>query len=70
VFLAWLNGHQDRFQMVGRLETARSISHLSKLLVLAEQAGILENPELACQRMHDLLERTEVGTGRASVNRV
>jgi hypothetical protein len=70
VFLAWLNGHQDRFQMVGRLETARSISHLSKLLVLAEQAGILEHPEIACRRMQELLERTEVGSSRASLNRV
>jgi hypothetical protein len=69
VFLAWLNGHQDRFRMVGGLENARSISHLSKLLVLAEQAGILENPELACQRMQELLERAGVGAG-ASVNRV
>jgi hypothetical protein len=69
VFLAWLNGHQDRFKMVGGLETARSISHLSKLLVLAEQAGILENPELACNRMQELLDCAGVGVG-ASLNRV
>jgi hypothetical protein len=70
VFLAWLNGHQDRFQMVGGLETARSISHLSKLLVLAEQAGILRNPELACRRMQDLLERAGAGMGSGSRNGV
>ncbi len=69
VFLAWLNGHQDRFKMVGGLETARSMSHLSKLLVLAEQAGILENPELACSRMQELLDCAGVGVG-ASLNRV
>jgi len=74
VFLAWLNGHQDRFQMVGGLETARSISHLSRLLVLAEQAGILRDPELACRRMQGLLERalerTGVEVGGTSVNKV
>jgi hypothetical protein len=56
VFLAWLNGHQDSFRMVGGLETARSISHLSTLLVLAEQAGILRDPDLACRRMQAILE--------------
>jgi hypothetical protein len=55
--------------MVGGLETAQSISHLSKLLVLAEQAGVLENPELACNRMQELLARAGVGVG-ASLNRV
>jgi uncharacterized protein DUF993 len=55
VFLAWLNGHQNRFEMVGGLQTARSVSHLSKLLVLAEQAGVLKDPELACHRMRDWL---------------
>ncbi len=68
VFLAWLNGHQDRFQMVGGLETARSISHFSKLLVLAEHAGVLQDPELACRRMQDLLQRA--GVGRVSLTRV
>ena len=56
VFLAWLNGHHDNFKMIGGLETARSISHLSKLLVLAEQAGILRDPDCACRRMQALLE--------------
>ncbi len=56
VFLAWLNGHQDNFRMVGGLESARSIDHLSKLLVLAEQAGVLSDPELACRRMQSLLD--------------
>jgi hypothetical protein len=55
VFLAWLNGHQDEFRMVGGLETARSMEHLAKLLVLAEQAGVLRDPDLACSRMQSLL---------------
>jgi hypothetical protein len=55
VFLAWLNGHQERFRMVGGLETARDVEHLSKLLVLAEAAGVLRDPEMACARMGELL---------------
>ena len=70
VFLAWLNGHQDRFQMIGGLETARSISHLSKLLVLAEQAGVLQDPERACRRMQGLLELAGGEVGGTSVNKV
>jgi hypothetical protein len=55
VFLAWLNGHQESFRMIGGLESARSIEHLASLLVLAEQAGVLRDPELACVRMQSLL---------------
>lgn len=65
VFLAWLNGHQDHFKMVGNLETARSLPHLAKLLVLAEQAGILKDPELACSRMKNLLH--QAGTGASTL---
>jgi hypothetical protein len=62
VFLAYLNGHQDHFHMIGTQETARSISHLSKLLVLANEAGILVNPDQACQRMQGLLDRAGIAT--------
>ena len=55
VFLAWLNGHQREFRMVGGYESARDLAHFSKLLVLAEQAGVLADPELACNRMETLL---------------
>jgi len=55
-FLAYLNGHQNQFRLLGGLETARGIAHLSKLLVLAEQAGVLLDPDLACRRMHSVLE--------------
>ena len=60
VFLAWLNGHQDEFRMVGGQQSARSILHLSKLLVLAEEARILRDPDLACHRMQQLLARSGV----------
>jgi hypothetical protein len=56
VFLAWLNGHQPKFRMLAGLESARSIGHYSRLLVLADQAGLLADPELACFRMRSLLE--------------
>ena len=56
VFLAWLNGRQKHFHMLGAAQSGRSISHLAKLLVLAEQAGVLLDPDLACHRMRLLLE--------------
>ena len=56
VFLAWLNGQQKHFHMLGATQSARGISHLAKLLVLAEDAGVLLDPDLACHRMRLLLE--------------
>jgi hypothetical protein len=50
VFLAYLNGHQDHFRMVGGLETARDAEHLTELLRLAEIAGVIDDPELAAAR--------------------
>ncbi|GAB2539793.1 dihydrodipicolinate synthase family protein [Gracilibacillus alcaliphilus] len=55
VFMAYLNGHQDHFRMVGGKESARSITHLSELFVLADQAGLLRDPELATDRMAKVL---------------
>jgi hypothetical protein len=56
VFLAYLNGHQDHFRMVGGLESGRSVRHLSELFVLADQAGLLREPDLASARMRLVLE--------------
>ena len=50
-FLAYLNGYQDHFKMVGRQETARSAQHLAQLFVLADKAGLLRDPQLAVKRM-------------------
>jgi len=55
VFMAYLNGHQDHFTMVGGQESARSMLHLAELFRLADQAGLLANPELATQRMKTVL---------------
>src|SRR6266540_175945 len=55
VFMAYLNGHQDHFTMVGGQESARSTLHLAELFRLADGAGLLANPELATRRMKTLL---------------
>jgi hypothetical protein len=55
VFLAWLNGHQEHFAMVGGQQTARHILHLAEAFRLADRAGLLRDPELACRRMRQLL---------------
>ena len=55
VFLAWLNGHQEHFVMVGGQESARSLLHLAELFRLADQAGLLSDPALACRRMRQFL---------------
>ena len=55
VFMAWLNGHQDHFVMVGGQQSARHIVHLAELFRLANAAGLLADPELACRRMQQLL---------------
>jgi hypothetical protein len=55
VFMAYLNGHQDHFTMVGGQESARSMLHLAQLFRLADKAGLLANPELATLRMKAVL---------------
>lgn len=55
-FLAWLNGYQEHFRMVGGAHTARDPAHLAALLVLAARAGVLVDPELAAGRMTRFLE--------------
>ena len=51
VFMAYLNGHQDHFTMVGGQESARSTLHLAELFRLADKAGLFRDPERAAQRM-------------------
>ena len=55
VFAAYLNGHQSHFRMVGGLESARSIAHLSEQFRLMDAAGLLRDPELATSRMRRVL---------------
>ncbi|HVV93548.1 MAG TPA: dihydrodipicolinate synthase family protein [Hyphomicrobiales bacterium] len=51
VFLAYLNGLQDHFVMVGGQESARSALHLAELFRLADGAGLLSEPDRAAARM-------------------
>jgi hypothetical protein len=55
VFLAWLNGHQEHFVMVGGQQSARSLLHLAELFRLADAADLLSDPALACRRMRQFL---------------
>ncbi|NKE65042.1 dihydrodipicolinate synthase family protein [Ramlibacter sp. RBP-2] len=55
VFMAWLNGHQRHFTMVGGQQSARSLVHFAELFRLADAANLLEQPELAVRRMKTLL---------------
>ena len=55
VFMAWLNGHQRHFTMVGGQQSARSLVHFAELFRLADAANLLERPELAVARMKTLL---------------
>ena len=55
VFMAWLNGHQSHFTMVGGQQSTRSLVHLAELFRLADAAGLIEQPELAARRMQTLL---------------
>ena len=56
VFLAYLNGFQEHFRMVGGQESARSVGHLCELFRLADAAGLLRDPELAALRMKLTME--------------
>jgi hypothetical protein len=56
-FLAWLNGLQPEFAMVGGLQTRRSPAHLSRVFELAAAAGALRDPTVAVGRMAEYLTR-------------
>src|SRR5262245_11530073 len=51
VFMAYLNGLQDHFVMVGGQQSARSLPHLAELFRLADRAGLMRDPDLARRRM-------------------
>jgi hypothetical protein len=55
VFMAWLNGHQSHFAMVGGQQSARSLPHFAELFRLADAANLLDDPDRAAARMRTLL---------------
>jgi hypothetical protein len=54
-FLAWLNGLQPHFAMLGGLQRQRSREHLIRVFELAAAAGALLRPGLAVSRMAGFL---------------
>ena len=64
VLMAWLNGHQDHFVMVGGQEGARSALHYAELFKLADQAGLLRDPDMAVYRMNLWMGTKGVGEWR------
>ncbi|WUI03589.1 dihydrodipicolinate synthase family protein [Spirillospora sp. NBC_00431] len=51
VFLAYLRGLQPHFAMLGGHQGARSLNHLARLFRLADRAGLIEDTDLAADRM-------------------
>ena len=67
VFLAYINGHQGHFRMVGGQEGARSVTHLSELFVLADRAGLLHEPDLARLGTHLRLPRQRLAPPKSDL---
>ena len=55
VFLAWLNGFQDHFVMLNGAQAMRPLPYFVEVFRLADQCGLLRDPELAVERMKTLL---------------
>jgi gamma-glutamyltranspeptidase len=55
VFLAYLNGLQDHFLMLGGQQSGRSVQHFAELFRLADAARVLRDPDLATERMRRVL---------------
>jgi Protein of unknown function (DUF993) len=63
VFLAYLNGLQNHFHMIGGQQSSRSLQHLAQLFRLADAARVLGNPELAAERVSIVMALGGIGTG-------
>jgi Protein of unknown function (DUF993) len=55
VFLAYLNGFQNHFVMIGGAQAMRPLPYFCGLFRLADAAGLLRDPDLATTRMRRLL---------------
>jgi hypothetical protein len=56
VFLAYLNGHQNHFTMVGGQESTRSTLHLAEILRLANDATLFTDPEAVAARARPVFQ--------------
>ena len=54
-FLAWLNGAQSHFIMPQGFQSSREIAHYAEVFRLADVSGMLADPDLAQNRMGQLL---------------
>ena len=61
VFMAYLNGHQPHFTMIGGQQSARSAQHLAELFRLADRAGLLADPDRSAARMTTIMAAHGVG---------
>ncbi len=61
VFVAYLNGFQEHFTMIGGQQSARSLLHLAELFRLADKARVLADPALAVERMRRVLAVHGIG---------
>lgn len=50
VWLAYLNGKQDHFRMIGGFETGRTLTHLADLIRGADAIGLFTDPEFTAAR--------------------
>jgi hypothetical protein len=55
VFMAYLNGFQDHFVMLGGQQAMRPLPYFTQVFRLADQCGLLRDPDLATDRMRSLL---------------
>lgn len=54
-FVAWISGLQPGFNMIGGMQSARSVVHLARVFELTNAARLLPDPDLAARRMSSLL---------------
>jgi hypothetical protein len=63
VFLAWLNGFQDHFVMVGGAQAMRPLPYFTTVFRQADACGLLRDPERAVARMRRFLALHGAGDG-------
>lgn len=56
VFLAWLNGFQDHFIMLNGAQSTRSLPYFVDCFKMADECGLLRDPDMAIERMGNLLK--------------
>ena len=54
-FLAWLNGMQSHFSMLGGMQSSRELNHYAEIFRLADKSNLLAQPDIAVSRMKSLL---------------